>query len=243
MMPPHGGRRTLLYRCGHSCWPARHRGGWRANFEPSQFPSSAGVFCCGFKFVCKLGRSMGTNTDQPLWIRLLVVGIVVAIAAAGLSGSLRWVRTREKIAKKLMAGDRDEPHLPDVKVGGANNVVSVGQAGGVTAGTYVNQAVQPELRLLEQRDVVNSDGSHTTTFVVEVVAQVTPGVVVFDITADGILNVSIMPPPKGGVASINRSNVLRSHSHYHAELSAPRGRYIVSVQTGGQTAVKLNYEF
>ena len=44
---------------------------------------------------------------------------------------------------------------PPVSVSGNNNVVSIGQTGGVTAGTYINQVPQPQLKLLNQKDLVN----------------------------------------------------------------------------------------
>jgi hypothetical protein len=141
-------------------------------------------------------------------------------------------------APPVASGDK-----PPVNITGSGNVVSIGQTGGVTAQTYINQVPQPELRLVEQKDEINPDGTHSTTFTVEVASQVTPAFLAIDIAAQGIIGASIMPPPAGGVAGIMLRNVRRSPTEYHAELTSPHGRYFVSIQTEGQTPIRLAYQF
>jgi hypothetical protein len=53
------------------------------------------------------------------------------------------------------------PPISPVNITGDDNVVSIGQIGGITARTVINQAVKPELRIVSRQGVDNPDGSHT----------------------------------------------------------------------------------
>jgi hypothetical protein len=125
---------------------------------------------------------------------------------------------------------------PTISAGGN---VTIGHIGDVT----INQASQPQLRLLDQKDYTQPDGTHATVFTIEIVAQLTPAFLAIDLIADGILNANILPPSVNGVSTIMLRNKRISSTGYHAELTSPRGRYIVTVQTKGQTPVKLTYQF
>ncbi len=190
--------------------------------------------------VCLIWTSMGDQPVTPQRIMLFILGAAIggfSLLAAG------------ELIRPINAQTPSEPppitngEKPPVHVIGNNNVVSVGQTGGVTAGTYINQVPQPELRLIDQKDEINSNGTHTTTFTVEVASQITPAFLAIDIAAQGIISANIMPPPVGGVSTMMLRNVRRSPTDYHAELTSPRGRYFVSVQTRGQTPIRLSYQF
>jgi hypothetical protein len=178
------------------------------------------------------------HQEQLTTMNFSVAAIIGAVAATG----LYWVLWQ--VEHPAMAEEPPKTNNPPpVSVSGNNNVVSIGQTGGVTAGTYINQVPQPELKLIEQKDVVNPDGTHTTTFTVDVVSQLTPAYLAIEIEAQGILSAGIMPPPTGGVAMMQLRNVRRSPEAYHAEMTSPRGRYFVTVSTIAQTPIKLNYQF
>jgi hypothetical protein len=183
----------------------------------------------------------GATTKESPWVWVPTVGIVGALGAVILTGTLKAITRAEAQGAEMT--DKSKASDAGVSITGSNNVVSVGQTGGVTAGTYINQVPQPKLELIDQRDNINPDGTHTTTFTVEVVSELTPSFLAIDISAQGILGTQIMPPSQGGVAMMSLRNVRRSQTNYHAELTSPRGRYFVSVHTQGQTPVQLTYQF
>jgi len=179
--------------------------------------------------------------NQAMPQRILLTALGAAIGGLALYAIGETIRPTAAPAPGEPAVTDNKPGGP-VSVTSNNNIVSVGP-GGVHIGTYVNQAPQPQLKLIDQKDIVEPDGSHTTTFTVEVVSQLTPSFLAIDIAAQGIKNVRIMPPPIGGVSAMMLRNVRWSSTDYHAELTSPRGRYEVTVQTTVQTPVKLSYQF
>jgi hypothetical protein len=131
------------------------------------------------------------------------------------------------------------PHI----TGSGTTVVSIGQSGGVTAGTYINQAVLPELRIMETRGHSNPDGSYTSTIDVQVVAQVTPGNLAVEVQAQGLLDANIMAAPKNGISMTNLRNVMRTSSSYSADVPSPYGQYTISVKTKAEVPINLGSHF
>ena len=83
------------------------------------------------------------DVSEP--IRNIVLGLVGAALGASLfvwGGYAVWGTAAAQTSEHKMAQDQP-PQVPNIS--GNNNVVSVGQTGGVTAGTYINQVPQPEL--------------------------------------------------------------------------------------------------
>ena len=132
-----------------------------------------------------------------------------------------------------------------VTITGGDNVVSVGQIGGITARTVtvINPPVTPEMRILGRQDVDNPDGSHTSVIKTQVAAPFTPGLLIIQIQADGLKDVRILPPPVGGVSSINLRNVRRFANSYSAEIPSPRGEYDISVTTDRPSDIRLAASF
>ena len=108
--------------------------------------------------------------------------------------------------------------------------------------TFTNRAL-PKLRVVHQRGKTNSDGSHTSNITVEVVAEVNPSSIAFDIYAVGMLNAEIIPDTSGASAPIFSPNRRLKAGSFHAEVPGQRGRYVVSVVTARQTPINLNYQF
>jgi hypothetical protein len=178
--------------------------------------------------------------NQAVPQRVLLIALGAALGGLGLYALGEYLRpVMPAVAEANPPTIAQTTPPPGLNVTGNNNVVTVG----VIAGTYINQAPQPELKLVEQNDVINADGTHTTTFTVEVVSQLTPSFLAIDLAATGILDANIVPPPVGGVSTMILRNVRRSSTSYHAELTSPRGRYFVTVHTQSQTPVNLNYQF
>jgi hypothetical protein len=181
-----------------------------------------------------------TNGDTALLQRNLILGFIGgAIGAAGFI----WIGYASHGIARAQNMNENPSAKDAVNITGNNNVVSLGQTGGITAGTYINQALQPALKLVDQHDTINADGTHTTTFEIEVVSQLTPAFLAIDVAAQGIIGAQIMSPPVGGTSAMTLRNVRRSSTNYHAELTSPRGRYAITVQTASQTPVKLEYQF
>lgn len=73
----------------------------------------------------------------------------------------------------------------DVVIQGPGSAYSSGQTGGVTAGTYVNQAPAPEIKLIERKNTQNADGTHTAMVRIAVVSTYMPGQLIMSAEARG----------------------------------------------------------
>ncbi len=148
------------------------------------------------------------------------------------------------IAFMLISSSRTAPAGSGPTItGSGTTVVSVGQTGGVTAGTYVNQAIMPEFHILSKSDSQNQDGSTTTAINTEVVAPVTPGNLHINIGASGLEDVQIMPPPQNGVSSMEMRNVARSGTSFSADIPSPNGQYEITIRTDRKTPINLDSHF
>ena len=133
---------------------------------------------------------------------------------------------------------------PPVSISGGDNVVSIGQIGGITARIVtINPPMHPELRILEKSEIDNPDGTHTVIIKTEVASPITPGLLVVQIDAVGIRNVSIIPPPINGVSGIALRNVRRNPNSFSAEIQSPRGQYDIVIQTNSAAPISLNATF
>lgn len=131
-----------------------------------------------------------------------------------------------------------------MNISGGENVVSVGQIGGITAREVtINPPLQPELRILAKAEVDNPDGSRTVTIKTEVASPITPGLLIVQIDAVGIQRVSIVPPAINGFSAMQLRNVQRGPNSFSAEIPAPRGQYDIVVQTNSTAPIILNATF
>ena len=136
------------------------------------------------------------------------------------------------------------PPLPQVTITGGDNVVSVGQIGGITARVVtINPPVQPEFRIIDKNDLDNADGSHTVTIVGEVAAPFTPGLLAIQVRADGMRFANVAAVPVNGVSMTQKRNILTGKDFYSAEIPAPRGQYVITVTTDKLTNVHLDASF
>jgi hypothetical protein len=127
--------------------------------------------------------------------------------------------------------------------GTGTTVTSIGQSGGITAGTYVNQAVLPQLQILSRDSVQNPDESETTIIKTKVVAPVTPGNLHIDVAASGIRHVEISTPPVDGVAMINMNHMSQGPNSFSADIPSPYGEYTITIQTAAKVPISLNSHF
>lgn len=133
---------------------------------------------------------------------------------------------------------------PQVNISGGENVVSVGQIGGITARVVtINPPLQPELRILGKAEVDNPDGSHTVAIKTEVASPITPGLLIVQIDAVGIQRVSIEPQAINGFRTVQLRNVRRAPNSFSTEIPAPRGQYDIVVQTNSAVPIILKATF
>jgi hypothetical protein len=183
-----------------------------------------------------------SNGDLPVIPQRVLLFIVGGLfGGAVLVGIGEWVHPISAVAQGSPAAGNSQP---GVTISGGDNVVSVGQIGGITARVVtINPPLQPELRILGKSEMVNPDGSHTVTIRTEVASPITPGLLSVQIDADGIQRVSIAPSPINGVSMMQLRNVRREQNSYSAEIPAPRGQYDITVQTRSTVPITLNATF
>jgi hypothetical protein len=189
--------------------------------------------------VCAFLASNGELPMIPQRILLFLVGAL--LGGATLVGIGEWVHPGSTVAQgsPTTAGSQ-----PQMTINGGDNVVSIGQIGGITARVVtINPPLQPELRILGKSEMVNPDGSHTVTIRTEVASPITPGLLAVRINADGLHRVSIAPPPINGVSMMQLRNVRHEQNSYSAEIPAPRGQYEITVQTMSAVPITLNATF
>ncbi len=187
-------------------------------------------------------------TDSSRWSRLTVAGGVGAFCGAViLMGATELFHSMSNNPRFRFSTDKrpvanDQPASPNV-TGSGTTVVSIGQSGGVTTGTYVNQAVMPELRVIGRSGQRNSDGTYTTTVDVLVVASVTPANVNIQMQAADLLDVRIIPPARNGFATIRLADVVKTRSSYSANILNPYGQYAFLIRTANETPINLSSHF
>jgi hypothetical protein len=183
-----------------------------------------------------LSRFQRRFTRDPAKVSVIWLGAL--IGGSFLLGLGEWIRPTTANAQAPMTSNRNPP---PVNISGGDNVVSIGQIGGITARIVtINPPMRPELRILEKSEIDNPDGTHTVIIKTKVASPITPGLLVVQIDAVGIRNVSIIPPPINGVSGIELRNVRRTYS---AEIQSPRGQYDIVIQTNSAAPISLNATF
>jgi len=188
---------------------------------------------------------LAQSGDLSMWqqrILLAVIGAVIGGAALVGVGELAHPTSAKAQTPRLAVPANDSP--PPVTITGGDNVVSIGQIGGITARTVtINPPNVPELQILSRDETDNPDGSHTVHIKTQVVSPITPGLLLIKISAHQILNVSIMSPPVDGASTMMMRNGRSSPNAYSAEIPAPRGQYDIAVRTASRTDVRLDASF
>ncbi len=192
---------------------------------------------CGF---------LASNGDLPMVLQRIVLfcvgGLIGGATFVGIGEYIRPSPASAQTAQGTGAGTSgNQPH---VNISGGENVVSIGQIGGITARVVnINPPLQPELRILEKAEVNNPDGSHTVTIKTQVASPITPGLLIVQIDAIGLQRVSIAPPALNGVSMMKLRNVRREQNSFSAEIPAPRGQYDIVVKTNSAVPITLNATF
>jgi hypothetical protein len=173
--------------------------------------------------------------DQMLMAQrtvLFVVGAIIGGCALLVAGEL--LRPVGPVSAQ-----QAPPQSPDIVIQGPGSAYSSGQTGGVTAGTYINQAPPPDLKMLESKDTVNPDGTHTRVISLGVVSAYMPGQLILSAEAAGIISGDIHPMDAG---TLNFSQNLTSE-RYMVTVNGPTGRYALVVQTKQHEIINVRYAF
>lgn len=128
-------------------------------------------------------------------------------------------------------------------ISGSNNVVSNNQSGGVTAHTFINQAVMPVFKILGQTEKSQPDGSIAVTFTAEVEAQVTPAALHLTVEAAGLINVRIVMPTVNGVSMTRLNNKQTGPGYFSASIPEPNGQFQIVAQTAHPAQIKIQGRF
>jgi hypothetical protein len=189
---------------------------------------------------CVFLASTGDLPVNPQRALLFAVGALAG--GSFLLGLGEWVRPTAVNAQTPQMTSNES--APQVNISGGDNVVSIGQIGGITARVVtINPPMRPELRILEKSEIDNSDGSRTVIIKTEVASPITPGSLIIGVRADGILNVQIFPGSVNGTSTIDMRNVIRGTESFSAEIPSPRGQYAIVVQTNKPTNIQLDASF
>jgi hypothetical protein len=201
---------------------------------------SGSVFWAAVPF--GISSLLWTRIEAPvMYAQNLTLGILGAvIGASGLIWAGYVVRGPDDAHAQTTTSGAQPPMI----ISGGDNVVSIGQIGGITARVVtINPPARPELRILEKSVIDNPDGSRTVTIKTEVASPVAPGLLIIGIRADGIRTVQIAAPPVNGFSMIQMRNVSRRPESFSAEIPSPRGQYDIVVQTNRPTNIQLDASF
>ena len=122
----------------------------------------------------------------------------------------------------------------------SSNVVSVNQTGGITAHTVINRAAEPQIKDLGGTQTVNTDGTFTTSVLVEVVSPYPPASLWIAARAPEILSFDVVPQRIGG-ARFGHSGKRADHSF--TTIESPSGQYKLIVRTARKVKVEFDAEF
>jgi len=118
------------------------------------------------------------------------------------------------------------------QVGGQGNQATINNFG----------ARLPKLVKVSETGTANPDGSYATECVLRIESDVAPGHLTFQISAQGLQDVTFYPNV-AGVTSIQLLNVLKGGDSYKATVNGPSGEYLLSVKTSQKTPISIGATF
>ena len=126
-------------------------------------------------------------------------------------------------------------------VGGDVHVVqSIGQSGGITAHTVIDQAPGPRLRQVRHSEVVMLDGMFESSTVYEIVAPYPPAALRLAAYAEGILSLDVRPQ-RDGLHLYGHTG--RRDDHHFTTVQHPSGHYLVRVVLREKKPITIRYHF
>jgi hypothetical protein len=140
---------------------------------------------------------------------------------------------------------------PSISVTGGSPGISVNQSGGVTAGTYINEAPKPELKTLSEHWTTNGNGTYTFERVVEMNAPYA-GTMPVLITGKGLADASIggvakRTLPDGNVITISGTGMQTSYmvgkDFLSTTVQAPAGEYHIKATVTEKDSLKIKLSF
>lgn len=166
-------------------------------------------------------------------LALIALAVFYALASFGI---MRFREVRSRAAQDVPnALNPSAPQRGDVY-----KVTSDRQSGGITAGKIVNQAARPQLRVVQQEPVVNSDGSYTTVATLDVDSPYPPAELFVQARSTSILEFDCSSERVG--------MMLRGWSGSRPDgsfttINNPSGRYKLTIRASEPTKPKIEWEF
>lgn len=216
----------------------------------------------------EFGKSMGDFQMSYIIFGsvLILIGITFIGYGIGPSASAQTLASPQSEVKKTSESSQETQkveakkdisiatHLPKtppspkeqsqkIEIKGNNNVTSINQSGGITAGTVINHVIPPSLKIIGHEEIENPDGSRTVIYKTIVDAPFTPGLLKIKIQTAGLKDVSVMPPSVNGVSSINLRNTFKSSDSYSTEIPSPNGQYLISITTTQKSEIQFTHNF
>lgn len=177
------------------------------------------------------------TTDQPWYIRMIVGAIIGGFLLAAIPAALAWIR-EQPTGNKPTAVAAEKTMTIEKKIDNRGGIYNEGNNSGTQ--TVINQAPEPELKMISQSRAPNSDGSFTSSVMVEVVAPYTPGNLTIEAYASGIQSLEVRPQSAGLYAEGHSG--LRQDMAF-TNISGPHGKYLIVVTTKQLADVRVDWSF
>jgi hypothetical protein len=182
----------------------------------------------------KVRAALRFLAEQPALQFYFSVFALCAVGAALLLPPAAW---KPLLPEWLTASDTRKKEMGNVTINGS--AVSHNQSGGITAGNYINQAPQPELKIVSDANKNNANGTHTKAVRLQVVSPYAPGLMVIVAKAAGLLSGDIHPVTLGHIMAASRIE----GDKYIVDVTSPVGIYELAIQTKRHTPVEITYGF
>ncbi len=199
------------------------------------------------------------NVEKPKWVLPVVLSFVVTLVATpviAIAYSLAnkgvapgpvipprppfiaYLKT--PIPASVHALPQSPSHPPQTAPAGIN----IGRDNNGTA-IVNNRLPPPKLTFSNETDTANQDGTYTAKAVFQVDAEIAPGHLILEITAEGLLKVSLLPHVEGnqGAAAIALYNVRQGDGFYSATINGPSGLYDLAVTRSQKSKIKIASSF
>ena len=127
------------------------------------------------------------------------------------------------------------PQQPQTPAGG----ISIGHDN--DAAMANNMPSSPRFTVLNKTEAENQDGTYTVAYVFQVDAEVTPAYLTLQVTAEGLLKVSLLSHLEGnqGGSAIALSDVRSGQGFYSGTISEPSGRYDLAVTRARKSKINV----
>jgi hypothetical protein len=176
------------------------------------------------------------HTPSPLSYRI-TAGVGIGLFVFVLVPLLIRVAWPLETMSQITEGTPSSPTINQ----GPGSAVSFGQTGGVTAGTYVNQAPPPELKFVSKDQRLEPGGNVLNEILVEVAAPYPPASLRFEVRAQNLVGGLDVVPQHTVVGLFGHSGTREGMAF--ATLQNPYGRILLRARTRQLEPIEFTYHF